>query len=341
MTALKEFDRLEATGLWRATPEDQRREVIVSMGDATLTIASINGEILGHWSIAAVARANPGQMPAIYHPDGDPGQTLELAEEETVLREGLDRVLQAIDRRRPRPGKLRLILGGALTLGLALGGVFWLPDALERYAVNVVPQVKRAEIGASLLQRMQRVTGMPCRDGQAVRPLDRLALRILGPGSEGRVVVLPQSMPHSAHLPGGIILLNRSVVEDYEDPDIAAGYVLAEAARALSHDPLADLLDHAGLLASLRLITTGNLPPEVLDSYAELLLSKQGTEIPPQALLPYFSAAQLRSAPYAYSVDITGESTLPLIEGDPHRSGATRPALSDSDWVRLQGICGA
>jgi len=42
MTALSKYDRLEATGLWRADPEAQRREVIVSIGNATLVIADIN-----------------------------------------------------------------------------------------------------------------------------------------------------------------------------------------------------------------------------------------------------------------------------------------------------------
>ncbi|WP_425099518.1 hypothetical protein [Tropicibacter sp. S64] len=341
MTALKEFDRLEATGLWRATPEEQRREVIVSLGEATLTIASTRGDILGHWSLAAVNRLNGSAIPAIYHPDGDPGETLELPEGEEVMIAGIDRLLKAIERRRPRPGKLRLVLNLGFAAALAAGAVFWLPDALERYAVTVVPPVKRAEIGRDLFEHMTRVTGTPCRAPDAVRPLDRLAVRLLGPGTEGKVIVVPQGVASSAHLPGGLTLLGRSVVEDHEDPDVAAGYILAEHVRRTASDPLADLLDHAGLVAILTLITTGSLPDDVLSSYAEVLLKSGQTEPKVPDLLAAFARAEVRSTPYAYARDITGETTLPLIEGDPMSGQASRPVLSDADWVRLQGICGA
>ncbi len=36
-TALKQFTKLESTGLWREAPELQRREVIVNFGEASLT----------------------------------------------------------------------------------------------------------------------------------------------------------------------------------------------------------------------------------------------------------------------------------------------------------------
>ncbi|MFZ7091878.1 hypothetical protein [Primorskyibacter sp. 2E233] len=341
MTALKEFDRLEATGLWRATPEDQRREVIVSLGDATLTITSTAGDVLAHWSLAAVNRSNGTSIPAIYNPDGDPGETLELPEGEELMIQGIDRLLKAIDKRRPRPGKLRLMLGLGFGTAVAGAAVFWLPGALERYAVTVVPPVKRVEIGEALMARMTRVTGQPCRAPEALGPLDRLALRILGPGHEGDLIVVPQGVSESAHLPGGIVVLNRSVVEDHEDADVAAGYVLAEKTRARGRDPLADLLDHAGLIASLKLITTGVLPDETLSSYAEILLKEKESDPGFEALLAAFATAEVRSTPYAYARDITGESTLPLIEADPRAGDGSREVLSDADWVRLQGICGS
>ena len=51
MTALKEYARLESTGLWRPDPEAQRREVAISFGDATLVIADSAGRRwpIGRW----------------------------------------------------------------------------------------------------------------------------------------------------------------------------------------------------------------------------------------------------------------------------------------------------
>ena len=48
MTVLAKYQRLEAEGLWRPDPAAQRRDVIVSIGDATLTIATGNGSVLSH-----------------------------------------------------------------------------------------------------------------------------------------------------------------------------------------------------------------------------------------------------------------------------------------------------
>ena len=57
--------------------------------------------------------------------------------------------------------------------------------------------------------------------------------------------------------------------------------------------------------------------------------------------LARFEAASLRSTPYAYAVDITGERTLGLIEADPFAASAPDPVMNDSDWLRLQAICGS
>ncbi len=338
MTALKQFSRLEATGLWRPSPEAQRREVIVSLGEATLTLSDINGTALAHWSLGAVNRSNGTAVPAIYHPDNAPGETLELPENETEMITGIDRLLKAIDRRRPRPGKLRFLFSGGLFAGIAAAAVFWLPDALERYAVTVVPAVKRVEIGNSLLGHIERVSGAPCTTRDARLPLERFGQRLL---ERGRVVILPGGTRMSAHLPGGIILLNRAVVEDFEDPDVAAGFVLSEIVRARATDPLAALLDHAGLMASLRLLTTGVLPDSTLAEYAETLMTERPPLPASERLIAAFDAAGVRSSPFAYALDITGERTLGLIEADPRAGEGSRVVLSDADWVRLQGICGA
>ncbi|HBM59096.1 hypothetical protein ACFSDD_15620 [Salipiger marinus] len=339
MTALKEFQRLEATALWRPEPQAQRREVIVSLGDATITISEFSGRPLAHWSIAAIIRANRGRLPAIYHPDGDPGETLELPEDETTMVDAIERLLRAIERRRPQPGTLRQRVIAGVAGVLALGALVWLPSALLDHAERVVPRVKRAEIGEDLLGRITRVAGQPCTAPEGRLPLRHLAQRVLGEARSDALVVLPEGVRDTAHLPGGMILVNAALLEDYEDPDVAAGYILAEALRARHSDPLGDLLRHAGLWSSLKLLTTGRLPDGALQSYAETLLTTPADPVPTEALLDAFAAAELRSSPYAYARDATGESTVALIEADPRAREGSRQVLSDADWLRLQAIC--
>ena len=340
MTALSEYERLEAVGLWRPYPDAQRRDVVVSIGEATLTISDMQDRPLTHWSLAAIARTNPGEVNAVYHPDGDPDEQLELGPDEAEMIAAIERVRSAIEKRRPHPGRLRLGIRLSVVAAVAALLFFWLPDAMLRHTVKVVPAVKRAEIGAELLNRIERVAGRPCDDPSGLAALSRLSVRLLGPGQPDALVVLRDGVAETAHLPDGRILLGRALVEDPEEPDVAAGYVIAEALRAAQQDPLEQLLRHAGIVASFRLLTTGNMPQEALSDYSEKLLTSRPLNMSDDLLLAGFSAARVRATPYAYAVDVTGEITLGLIEADPFSSDAPKPVLSDAQWLQLQGICG-
>ncbi|MEM9637719.1 MAG: hypothetical protein AAGA94_08740 [Pseudomonadota bacterium] len=336
MTALKKYARLEASGLWRASPEDQRREVIVSIGDATLMISDLRDQAITHWSLAAVQRANPGKRPALFHPDGDTGETLELGPDEHQMIDAIEKLRRAVERTRPRPGRLRW-LGMSLSIATVVAaGVFWVPQALIDHTLAVVPQVKRMEIGDALLQRIERMTGPACAEPAGLRALSTFRARL---GAD-RISIMPGAVQTSLHLPGHHILLNRALVEDFEEPDVAAGFAVVEQSLSRARDPLQDLLDVSGTWASFQLLTTGQIKSELLDSYAETLLTRDRPQPAPESLLAVFAAAQLRSTPYAYARDITGETVLPLIEGDPMSGAAPKALLSDADWLRLQNICG-
>ncbi|KUJ85518.1 hypothetical protein AVO45_00530 [Ruegeria marisrubri] len=336
MTALKQYERIEATGLWRPAPDEQRREVVVSIGEATLTISDFKEQALAHWSLAALVRQNPGDFPAIFHPDGDPGETLELAESETIMLEAIDRLQKAIERSRPRPGRLRWLSAAGVLAGVVALLVFWLPGALKRHVVSVVPPVKSEEIGDAILRRIERVSGKACTSEDARPILDRLAQRT----GVRRIVILPSGVTESVILPGGTVLLNRELIEDYEDPAVAAGFVLAERARAMKQKPLSDLLGRAGPAASFRLLTTGELTPETLDQYGERILAEPRPAVDDEELLSVFAQTALPSTPYAYALDVTGETVLGLIEADPMAGRALEQILPDRDWVILQNICG-
>lgn len=337
MTALKQYQRLESPGVWRPTPDAQRQNVTVSFGNASLSISDNAGRALSHWSLAAVERVNPGEAPALYAPSAEALELLEIEDE--LMIEAVERVRTVIARRRPREGWLRRIVLWGGSAVLAALAVFWLPDALVRHTVRVVPEPTRAEIGGEVFRAIGRVSGAPCRTPRGDRALARLHTRLLAP-QKGGLLVLRSGIRDTVALPGGLILLSKALVEDHESPDVAAGYILAEAERAAETDPLQRLLDHAGLIATIRLLTTGHMREPVLDAYAEALVAAPPAPVEEDALLARFAAARVASTPYAYAVDVSGESTLPLIEADPMRGGDARPVLADADWVALQGICG-
>ncbi|MEM6564060.1 MAG: hypothetical protein AAF665_06425 [Pseudomonadota bacterium] len=336
MTALKKYARLEASGLWRAAPDEQRREVVVSIGEATLVISDMRDSAITHWSLAAVERSNPGKRPALFHPDGDPGETLELGADEAQMIDAIEKLRRAVASARPKSGRLRwfgLLLSLMCVCTLAF---LWLPPALTQHAARVVPAVKRAEIGAALQERIERITGPICDDAAGTRALQTLRTRV----GSGPIYVVPGTLATSLHLPGGTILVDRALIEDFEEPDVVAGFALAEHTLAAGSDPLFDMLDTLGPGASFQLLTTGFVSSEILDYYAELLLTSDRDVPPPDALLSAFAAREIRSTPYAYARDVTGESVLALIEADPMVSKTPIPLLSDADWLRLQSICG-
>jgi hypothetical protein len=311
------------------------------VGEATLTITDPRDRVKAHWSLAAIARANPGKLPAIYHPDGDPDEVLELAEGEAEMIAAIEKLRSAIDRQRPRPGRLRFygMLASALMVALVIA--LWLPGAAREHALRVVPAVKRAEIGQAMLARVERVTGPPCRAQGGAAALAALERRLPPRTGRARLAVVRSGVTDALRLPGGTILIRAALVEDYDTADVVAGHIIAVHLRAEARDPLDRLLAALGLREVLRLLATGRISDEALADYVETLLKSTPEPLPDAVLLEGFARWQVPSTPYAYARDVTGETVLGLIEADPFPGGSTPPpVLSDADWLRLQGICG-
>ena len=340
MTALKEYARLESTGLWRDAVDGQRREVGLIFGNASLVIVDNANRPLTHWSMPAMRRINPGQTPAIYTPDAAGAETLELSDE--LMIGAIEKVLRSLARSTPRPGRLRNA-GIAFTLSLILGlGIFWLPGALVRQTLLVIPAVKRSEIGASLLGHIQRMTAPTCRDPLGTQALAQFSTRLFGAG-RGQIVVIPDGpdggLTHVIDLPGGIVVVGQSQVETASEPAVLAGAILAAVSTRKSVDPLAPILRRAGLMTTLRLLTTGDIPTGILQDHATTLLQNAPALPPIDLLVPAFETAQVPLAPWAYSLDSTGETVRELVGEIPTPDPALPEILDDGQWISLQGIC--
>jgi len=343
MTALAKYQRLECTGLWRPAVAAQMREVVVNLGAATLVLADPrDGMALAHWSLPSLERLNAGQMPALYTPgrldDGEPAETLEVDDPDMVA--ALDTVRVALLRRRPRPGRLRgLIVLGTLAIVVLLA-VFWLPGAMIRHTAGVLPEATRVQIGKMALADLARLSGSPCGSVLGKRAAAQLAQRLSAAGV-GEIDVVRDGVDTAVGLPGGIVVLSAALLERSEDAEPAAGYALAEAVRAEARDPVIPVLEHAGLMATFRLLTTGVMPEGALQGYAEVLLKATPAPTDDERMLERFRKVNLSSTAYARAVDPSGETTLGLIEADPFRGRSPDPILPDRDWISLQGICGS
>ena len=333
MTVLAEYQRLEAEGVWRPVAEGQRRDVIVAIGEATLTIAAPNGTALTHWSLPAMRRLNPGERRALYAAGEDAPETLEISDPEMVA--AIDRVLFSIRRRPAGALWARRGLGLVLFGGLAALAVMWLPGAITAYTASLVPQEARAQIGAALLAETERVTGAPCSSPGGDKALQRLTERLFPEGGT-RLVVLPSVLTGTAHLPGGVILVSHRLVEDHETPDVLAGHLVAEAVRRRTRDPMARLLAAVPFRASLALLSTGKLREADLRRMAEWVVAAPTDPVEAEALMAPMGEAGIVPEAYARALDISGGAGA-LARAVPDE---VRPVLEDTDWIALQRICG-
>ena len=338
MTALKKYLKLESPGLWRDAPQDQRRNVVVSFGAASLTLSDPKTELaLSHWSLPAVIRRNPGALPALYSPGGDATELLELDDPDMIA--ALDTVQVALTTRMPRPGRLRGTIVATATLTLLGLGVFWLPSALIKHTAVVVPAAKRAEIGELALRDVIRLTGAPCAHPLGQKALAELAERLFGPSNTPILLAIRQGPALALHLPGDVIVLSRSLFDAQNGPQAAAGAALVEQARSKLRDPLVPVLEHAGLVATLRLLTTGDLPEGTLTGYGEKILNAPLLDIPPDALIASFADAGVPSTPFAKVIAPGSKEAAFLEQNDPFAASQPAPLMADDAWVSLQAIC--
>lgn len=334
MTALKEYDRLEATALWRPARDEQRREVVLSLGDLTLLITDLQDRVLAHWSLPGMRRVNPGRTPAIFHPRGNPGETLEI--DAGTMVEALDRILGQIDRESPHPGRLRrlLLTGTAVVAAVFAFGV--LPGLLRNHALRIVPAATVNATGERLLTRIRKSTGATCANPAGVAVLGQLSHALLGDtGAPRRLLVVSEAVPAILSLPGGITLINRDLIEAQDNPDILTGYLLADHVGQSEMPPMQALLEDAGLLATLRLLSTGNLPDSVLEQHARTLLSSPRSWPGPAPLAAEFSARQVPLAPFVQALGRAAPEGYATLSD----SATAAPLLPDADWLRLQTIC--
>ena len=337
MTALTKYQRLESPGLWRDAPDAQRREVVVAFRDATLVLSDPRTELpLSHWSLPAVERLNPGEVPALYAPGFDTDETLEVEDSDMVA--ALETIRGVLKKGTPRPGRLRGTILGGLTLGILAIGAIFVPEALVKHTAAMLPPATRAQIGRAALADITRLTGAPCSTPLGDRALAILSDRLFA-GAGTDFAILREGLPQAAILPGNIVLLGAPVLDAAQQPEAPAGFALAETLRAEGEDPMIPLLHHAGLSATVRLLTTGTLPEGALAGYGEVFLAAPRPRLPDEPLLARFQSAAVSSTAYGFALDPTGESTLGLIEADPFRGGSPRALLEIPDWDALKSIC--
>ena len=344
MTALEKYRKLEGQGLWAPSQDAQRREVIVSFGDATLVISDTRSmKPLSHWSLPAVERLNPGKRPALFSPDGGGSEILELQDDWLI--EALRTVQRALRPPRPLSARLRLpvLLGLAAVTGLLIA--LLVPPALVAHTASVVPMAKRVELGEALRADLVQMGAVECRSDHGDAALASLQRALFQQPAQLLVLRgLPLDAPRVQPIMGRFFLIDARLLDDAASAEALAGAVLMAAQRSADLDPLRPLLRHAGILATFRLLTAAELPAPALQGYAPALL--RALPDPPQtdSLMERFARVALSTRPLVDNPAPLDPGLAGLAEVlralDPMAGEPPQTALlSDGQWVSLQNIC--
>lgn len=330
MTALEKFERLESLGLWKETQTSQKKEVVVSFGKASLVLSDGQDTPLTHWALGALEIRSTDDQRTIYAPDKNGFETVEITD--PTMNRAIAKVRKLIRKPRSHRGRIRLLSTILTVLCLCLLAVFWLPTALADYATQAVSDAKAREIGAKLMPHINQYAGRPCRSIDTNTVIRKLENRLVGNG-ESTVFVANLGARYSTHLPGGIILTNRILVENFPGPEVLAGFVLMEKALQKNDPALHALFIEAGSIATLSFLVTGDINDSVLATFAKNQMTRPLTLPDTQALLALFKETDISSAPFGKALD-----NNELVSGDPVK-GPYDPILTDPQWLALQSIC--
>jgi len=325
MTALARYDLLEAVGWYAERPGCEPVEVLVSFGDASLTILRFDETPLAHWPLGSLVET-PGAAALTLAPDADAPERLALSDADMIaairaLRPGARRADVGAGRKRAR----RLARRAAGLAALALtAAALWLgmPRLIDALAART-PLAARAALGDAAIMRFAGAAACDTVAGRrALIALGRrLSAAVGGAPVVLRVVALPAPAPPvpaspapALPAPGGRVVLFAATLDAAETPDALLRAAAGALAQAAARSPTAAALRGAGL-SGPRLALSGDLHSAGL------------TE----------AAAENLRAPALAPPETVAAATARIMAA---LSADGAPPLSGAAWRALKAICG-
>ena len=334
MTALKKYQRLECTGLWRSDLSAQRREVILSFGKATLVLTDSQNRVLSHWSLAAVEVQKGKMGEATLRPGAEAEETIEIKDK--IMLEALLKVRKTINQTSPHPGKLRLIIAILTLVVISSVTIFLGPPAVISYASKVLPNAKRLQLGQALGQRIGQLAGPYCEKPEGTIAAQKLAKRLNSKNLK-QILVLPGGRDKAIIIPGGIAILFENMIKTTSNPEVTAGYILSALADYENKEPIQLHLSKVSFPVSLSLIMSNELSETQIDKLAKNALALLPDPASNSLILNSFRTAQVSSTPFARI--LSNKNSAYLINNDPYPKNSPNLILPDGAWLGLQSIC--
>jgi len=268
MTAIDKYTRLEALGQWRETPDEPPREVVVSFENATLVLSDLNEKPLCHWAMAATFRLKLDGANAVYTPDTEGFETLEINDVEMV--EAIAQVsLAAITISRRTPWLRWVFL--VFLVGIIGVIAYSAPVMLRAQAIRMTALESARKLGTDMVATLDTDI---CREprGDIARAL--FQSRVFSGG--GTVLLIARGQIQASAFPGGVVLIDGPTLQSMQSPDELAALTIALTAQ--SESTLIKLFEASSSRELLQYITSGKLSEERLAKAARNTTSEPNTD---------------------------------------------------------------
>ena len=268
MTALEKYTRLEALGRWRETPEMPVREVIVSFGNATLLLSDQHEEPLSHWAMAATLRIAWDGKIAIYSPDVDGRETLEIDDADMV--EAIAQVSHAESVKNHRkPWKIWVTM--LVILAVLGAGLHWGPQLVRDQALRMTNAASARQIGLEMLAALQIEI---CKEPRADAVRMKLQQRLFT-SSDVRIVIA-KNAPAGTVFPGRLLLIGKDTLLQFSTSE---QFILWAVQLQAEESPDANLFQNGTLADVAHYVTRGNIPRTKLLEMANKMLDDGHSEV--------------------------------------------------------------
>ncbi len=256
MTAIDKFIRLEAVGFWLEQGQEEAHEVIVSFGDSTLQLTSLQDVPLTHWSLLATSPIGTRGETVIYSADPEHRETLEIDDQDMI------RAISAVSSALESPRK-RTLWGRWAWRGMQLAVlavvVSQSPPVIYSLASTLTPPSHMAEVSTQMLDNLKAEYGVECQGWLGKRALDDFA-RKLFPNATPDISVVDDLPVQALALPANRVVLSRQTVEQSGSADELATLTLRAWARSANDGPKDALVKSLGPIGALRYIISGTFP---------------------------------------------------------------------------------
>ena len=309
MIAFPGYEILECEGLWQSPDTVTKQSVIVHYGSETLTFLSSDGDgtVLRHWSLDTIIEQPSSEYFYCFSPDSSQNEYILINDD--LMVKAIRNLVSTDGPIEEKPkGNFWNFFGKFIALILILVGIaYYYSDYIGQNIARSIVGPKRVEIGETLYANILEQGNIACMVDDAI--LNKLENRLF-PETNNEIRVISGGIPSATVLPGGIVLINGSQFNLYDDkPEVFAGYLLLANERDLIKDSLTNFLESAGLLTSLQLLLGREISPYIFQTFAADLSKPSSVYVPEVILYQKFQEANISSDPF--SINLISEGMDP------------------------------